>query len=67
MVENPVFAFFMGNIDTDSPTGFLTLGGVNETHYEGEEVNAFFCLCLKIMVQYPLLSIAMSYLHEPCR
>lgn len=32
----PIFSFYMGNIDTDSPTGFLTLGGVNQTHYEGE-------------------------------
>lgn len=30
-----MFSFFMGNIDTDAKTGVLTLGGVNETHYEG--------------------------------
>lgn len=35
MVDNPVFSFFMGNIDTEAKTGVLTLGGVNETHYEG--------------------------------
>lgn len=36
VVDVPIFSFYMGNIDTDSPTGFLTLGGVNQTHYEGE-------------------------------
>eukprot|EP00903_Cladosiphon_okamuranus_P008049 g7763.t1 len=35
VVDVPIFSFYMGNIDTDSPTGFLTLGGVNQTHYEG--------------------------------
>ncbi|CAM9301589.1 unnamed protein product [Pylaiella littoralis] len=35
VVDVPIFSFFMGNIDTDSPTGVLTLGGVNQTHYEG--------------------------------
>ncbi|CAM9829823.1 unnamed protein product [Ectocarpus fasciculatus] len=35
VVDVPIFSFFMGNIDTGSPTGFLTLGGVNQTHYEG--------------------------------
>ncbi|CAN0511062.1 unnamed protein product, partial [Scytosiphon promiscuus] len=36
VVDVPVFSFFIGNIDTDSPTGVLTLGGVNQTHYEGQ-------------------------------
>ena len=35
VVDVPVFSFFMGNIDENSPTGILTLGGVNQTHYEG--------------------------------
>lgn len=35
-MEVPIFSFFMGNIDTDSPNGVLTLGGVNQTHYEGD-------------------------------
>lgn len=35
VVDLPIFSFFMGNIDTDTPTGVLTLGGVNQTHYEG--------------------------------
>ncbi|CAN0147112.1 unnamed protein product, partial [Laminaria digitata] len=35
VVDVPIFSFFIGNIDTDSPTGVLTLGGVNQTHYEG--------------------------------
>ena len=35
VVDVPIFSFYMGNVDTDSPTGVLTLGGVNQTHYEG--------------------------------
>lgn len=35
VVDVPIFAFFMGNIDTDAPRGVMTLGGVNQTHYEG--------------------------------
>ena len=38
-VELPIFSFFMGNIDTDSPNGVLTVGGVNQTHYEGDAYN----------------------------
>ena len=34
-MDVPIFSFFMGNIDTEAPTGVLTLGGVNQTHYEG--------------------------------
>ncbi len=37
-MDTPIFSFFMGNIDTETPTGVLTLGGVNQTHYEGEEL-----------------------------
>lgn len=37
-MDTPIFSFFMGNIDTETPTGVLTLGGVNQTHYEGEEM-----------------------------
>ena len=36
-MEVPIFSFFMGNIDTDSPKGVLTVGGVNQTHYEGAD------------------------------
>ncbi|CAN0321696.1 unnamed protein product, partial [Laminaria digitata] len=36
VVDEPIFSFYMGNVDTDSPIGMLTLGGVNQTHYEGQ-------------------------------
>lgn len=36
VIDVPVFSFFMGNIDEGSPNGILTLGGVNQSHYEGE-------------------------------
>ncbi|CAN0286520.1 unnamed protein product [Scytosiphon promiscuus] len=36
VIDTPVFSFFMGNVDNDAPNnGVLTLGGVNQTHYEG--------------------------------
>lgn len=36
-MDTPVFSFFMGNVDTEAPNnGVLTLGGVNQTHYEGD-------------------------------
>lgn len=30
----------MGDVDSESPTGVLTLGGVNQTHYEGMSATA---------------------------
>lgn len=46
VVDVPIFSFFMGNIDTDSPDGVLTLGGVNQTHYEGNvTLTPFQCCC----------------------
>lgn len=36
VIDVPVFSFFMGNIDEGAPNGILTLGGVNQSHYEGE-------------------------------
>ncbi|CAM9567639.1 unnamed protein product [Discosporangium mesarthrocarpum] len=34
-VGESVFAFFMGDVDTNTPNGLLTLGGVEQNHYEG--------------------------------
>ena len=35
VVDVPIFSFYIGNVDTDTSKGVLTLGGVNQTHYEG--------------------------------
>ncbi|CAB1111798.1 unnamed protein product [Ectocarpus sp. CCAP 1310/34] len=36
VVGLPIFSFFLGNMDaSEGPHGVLTLGGVNQTHYEG--------------------------------
>lgn len=50
VVDEPIFSFYMGNVDTDSPIGMLTLGGVNQTHYEGQ---AHFGLALLWSSKYP--------------
>ncbi|CAM9434936.1 unnamed protein product [Choristocarpus tenellus] len=35
VLDSPLFSFYLGNVDTDATGGLLTLGGVDQTHYEG--------------------------------